>query len=209
MLGRNALQPEPLKERRHVKPSITVVIPLYNKEAYVHRALASVAAQTKSDFEVLVVDDGSEDAGPEIARSFGDRRLRIIHQANSGPGAARNRGIAEAQGEFIAFLDADDEWHPTYLERSSRLLNKHSSAASVTSGYIEYPSRVSREAHWSARGISAGERRIGVDASPKEVVAMLAYMCPWSTMVRREVLRRWAGFTIEIDACMVRTLFCG
>ena len=95
---------------------VTIVIPLYNKQAYIRRTLDSVAAQTYAHFEVLVVDDGSTDNGAIIARHFPDERVRVIKSTGSGTSAARNTGIRAATHDLIAFLDADDEWHPRFLE---------------------------------------------------------------------------------------------
>lgn len=96
---------------------ISVVIPLYNKAPWVGRALASVATQTHPDFECLVVNDGSTDGGGEIVAEFArnDSRFHLITQANAGVSAARNTGWQAAQSEWIAFLDADDEWRPEFL----------------------------------------------------------------------------------------------
>ncbi len=96
-------------------PQVTVIIPLYNKERTVARALESVQAQEFTDFEVIVVDDGSSDQGPQVVRSFADPRFRMVHQPNAGPGSARNHGGNLARGDLLAFLDADDEWRPEYL----------------------------------------------------------------------------------------------
>jgi glycosyltransferase involved in cell wall biosynthesis len=98
-------------------PRVTVVVPLYQTEAYIASALASVLAQTYRDLEVVVVDDGSRDRGPEIARSTGDPRVRVLTQSNRGLAGARNTGIREARGELIALLDADDLWEPDKLAR--------------------------------------------------------------------------------------------
>ena len=96
--------------------SISVVIPLYNKEQYIVRALQSIFAQTVNNYEVIVVDDGSTDKGPDIVEEINDPRARLIKQRNGGVSAARNRGIEEAKGDLVAFLDADDEWTPSFLE---------------------------------------------------------------------------------------------
>ena len=96
---------------------VSVVIPLYQTEAYIGQALASVLAQTFADFEVIVVDDGSRDRGPEIARATGDTRVRVITQENRGLAGARNTGIRHATADLIALLDADDLWAPEKLAR--------------------------------------------------------------------------------------------
>jgi glycosyltransferase involved in cell wall biosynthesis len=96
-------------------PYVSVVIPLYETERFISEALGSVLAQTFTDFEVIVVDDGSKDQGPEIARNMGDPRVRVVTQANRGLAGARNTGIREARGTLIALLDADDRWQPSKL----------------------------------------------------------------------------------------------
>lgn len=113
----------------------SVVIPLYNKEATVDRALRSVLSQTHQDFEIVVINDGSTDDGPEVARQVKDARLRIIGQQNAGVAAARNRGIREARAEFVAFLDADDEWDPKHLEVLSHLRSLYPCCDVLATGY--------------------------------------------------------------------------
>lgn len=105
------------------KPRVSVVIPLYQTERYIAEALRSVLAQTFDDFEVVVVDDGSSDNGPTIVRRFADARIKLVTQANRGLAGARNTGIREARGAYIAFLDADDRWHPHKLARHVALLD--------------------------------------------------------------------------------------
>lgn len=104
---------------------ISVVIPLYNKATSISSTLECVLNQTFTDWEVVVVDDGSTDDSANIVRSMGDSRIRLIRQPNAGVSAARNRGAIEAEGEFIAFLDADDEWDKNYLSTQYELTQKY------------------------------------------------------------------------------------
>jgi glycosyltransferase involved in cell wall biosynthesis len=103
----------------------SVVVPLYNKAAYIEFTLRSVQAQSWADYEVLVVDDGSTDAGPNIVQAIAnqDACIRLIRQANSGVSAARNAGISAAIGDWVAFLDADDWWHPEYLSHQATAID--------------------------------------------------------------------------------------
>jgi glycosyltransferase involved in cell wall biosynthesis len=103
-------------------PRISVVISLYNKQAYVERAVASVLQSAYPAHEVIVVDDGSTDDGPQRVSAMGDPRVRVIKQPNAGVSAARNRGISEATGDYVAFLDADDYWTPEYLPAIADLI---------------------------------------------------------------------------------------
>ncbi|KKG27045.1 hypothetical protein DU52_04905 [Methanosarcina mazei] len=104
---------------------MSIVIPLYNKEQYIKRALCSVYNQTVQDFEVIVIDDGSTDKGAQVVKNIHDARFRLISQENAGVSVARNIGIKESKSELIAFLDADDEWMPNYLETILRLREKY------------------------------------------------------------------------------------
>ena len=104
---------------------ISVVIPLYNKEKQIAHTLQSVFNQTFQNFEVVIVDDGSTDGSVAEVEKFCDSRIRLIRQKNAGVAAARNRGIEEAKGDLIAFLDADDEWKPEYLATQYHLSQKY------------------------------------------------------------------------------------
>lgn len=124
--------------------SFSVIIPLYNKEKYVERALASVLGQTYQNFEVLVINDGSTDRGPGIVDNIKDLRVKLISQSNSGAAVARNRGISLAKADIIAFLDADDEWKPYFLEMILKLRKKHLTAGIYATAYeiINHSSKI-------------------------------------------------------------------
>ena len=120
------------------KPQISVIIPLYNKAPYIGRAIDSVISQTIQDFELIVVNDGSTDGGENIVAEYSDSRIFLINQKNSGVSVARNNGVNVANSELISFLDADDEWLPTYLETILKLVNKYPSAGIYATGSINY-----------------------------------------------------------------------
>lgn len=100
----------------------SVVIPLYNKGVHIRSTLESVLAQSLNDFEIVVIDDGSTDDSLDQVIGAEDSRIRVICQNNQGVSAARNRGIQEANGEYIAFLDADDHWKPWHLSELNNLI---------------------------------------------------------------------------------------
>lgn len=105
---------------------ISVVIPLYNKEASIAQSLKSVLSQEYDDFEVVIVDDGSTDGSVAVVEAINDPRIRLIKQENGGPSKARNTGVKNAKGEWILFLDADDELEPDALEYFANLIRKFS-----------------------------------------------------------------------------------
>jgi glycosyltransferase involved in cell wall biosynthesis len=130
---------------------ISVVIPLYNKEKSITSTLQSVLDQTYTDWECIIINDGSTDNSLEVVskrvRELESERIRVIHQENSGVSAARNKGIAVAKGEYIAFLDADDYWVPEVLSEYAQLIHDFPNASlyalgcgSIIGG-VRYPCR--------------------------------------------------------------------
>ncbi len=117
------------------EPAISVVTPLYNKELSISRSLESVLAQTLTNFEVVVVDDGSTDSSAARVRAFADPRVRLVEQPNRGAAAARNRGLQEARAPYIAFLDADDAWMPEFLATILALVKRYPQAGAYATGY--------------------------------------------------------------------------
>lgn len=118
---------------------ISIVIPLFNKKDCVRKTMDSVLAQSFKDFEVIVVDDGSIDGSAEVVSSIPDDRIRLITKVNGGPSSARNRGIEEAQGNFVSFIDADDVWAPDHLESLVQLISDFPDAAvyGMNYGFIQ------------------------------------------------------------------------
>lgn len=104
---------------------ISVIIPLYNKEHFVRDTIESVLSQTYSDFELIIVNDGSTDNSIGIVSKINDARINIVHQENSGVSSARNHGLRIAKGEFIALLDADDTWRSDFLEKMIELAQQY------------------------------------------------------------------------------------
>lgn len=113
----------------------SVVIPLYNKENFIESAIRSVINQSFSDFEIIVVDDGSTDSSLSIVKAIKDPRIRIYSIRNSGVSYARNFGVNEAQANWIAFLDGDDEWNPDYLQKSFEFLCEHNNVSFLGANY--------------------------------------------------------------------------
>jgi len=105
-------------------PRISAIIPAYNAVEHLPRAIASTLAQVFAPAEIIVVDDGSTDGTFDVAASLGPP-VRVVRQENAGAAAARNRGVSESLGDFVAFLDADDEWKPRHLANAVRAFEKH------------------------------------------------------------------------------------
>lgn len=131
----------------------SVVIPLYNKEKYIESTIRSVLDQSHQDLEVLVVDDGSADGSLALAERFASDRVHIIRQENQGVSVARNTGIEHASGEFICFLDADDQWRPEYLATIHVLTEQYPEsdifvtayAVNMGGGKVHYSTRLEPE----------------------------------------------------------------
>ena len=123
------------------EPLASVVIPVFQKGPYIRRALDSVLRQTAQAFEVIVVDDGSTDDGPRILEEITDLRIQVHRIPNQGVSAARNRGVALARAKWIAFLDADDEWHPEFLASLLAVAEADDGAAAVFSNLTDHRGR--------------------------------------------------------------------
>ena len=123
------------------QPLVSVILPAYNAERFLGRALRSGLAQTYPHLEIIVVDDGSTDRTAEVIRSFTDARVRYLSQPNRGQGAARNLGIRQSAGRYLTFLDADDVYLPQKVERQVEFLTAHPDCAVVFCDALHFYSR--------------------------------------------------------------------
>jgi glycosyltransferase involved in cell wall biosynthesis len=117
-------------------PQISVIIPLYNKGFIITKTLVSVLAQTFTDYEIVIIDDGSTDSSVEKVKQFDDSRIQLFQQKNQGAAAARNLGIEKTNCELIAFLDADDYWFPSHLATLVQLYENHPNCGIYASRYL-------------------------------------------------------------------------
>ena len=178
---------------------ISVVIPLYNKEKQIAYTLQSVFEQTFQDFEIVVVDDGSTDNSVEEVEKFDDSRIRLIHQTNAGVSAARNRGIEEARGELIAFLDADDEWMPEYLATQYGLYQKYPECSVYACNY-EFRDSEGKVTPTIIRKLPF-EGEDGVLSNYFEVASCShPPICSISIMVKKTAIQAIGGFPLGIKS---------
>lgn len=119
-------------------PFFSIIIPLYNKEGSIRDTMESLEAQSFTDYEIIVVDDGSVDNGPHILKNLKHPKLHLIHQKNAGVSAARNTGIQHAKGKAIAFLDADDAWKPGHLSNLHQLYAAFPGCGLYATAYEEH-----------------------------------------------------------------------
>lgn len=177
-------------------PTISVVIPLYNKGKYIERALFSVLAQTNPPLEVIVIDDGSTDDGPERVGklALANPTISLIRQENRGPGAARNSGLAIAKGKYIAYLDADDEWLPSFIEAGLSILENEEVRVNVACmGYYNCPSM--KTSNELAGGLNGEIYEVGVETSVRLLRKIVSYAkVSCFSIMRTDTVRKWGGF---------------
>lgn len=148
----------------------SVIIPAFRSEATLGRAIESVIAQTVEPFEIVVVDDGSDDGTAAVAETYGSP-VRVIRQANGGTSAARNRGIAEASGDIVCFLDSDDTYAPERLAQiAAKLAAEPELDGVVTDALLLWPDRDERASRWWPEGA----RRDRLDLRAKVIFCALA-----------------------------------
>ncbi|MBI4698013.1 MAG: glycosyltransferase family 2 protein, partial [Nitrospirae bacterium] len=150
------------------RDKISIIMPCFNAERFISGSVASALGQTHKDIELIVVNDGSADRSLQILQGISDPRLKIIDQPNRGVCAARNRGLSEATGAYVAFLDADDTWKHDCLEKL------HNALRSV-------PDAVAAYCGWQNIGLSGGrgEPYVPPDYEEEGKLEHLLKSCPW------------------------------
>lgn len=172
---------------------VSVIMPAYKSATTIERALLSVAAQTLKPREVVVVDDGSDDGTFELAQSLRDRmqgiQLKVFRQENQGPGAARNRALAEAEGYYVAFLDSDDEWLPEKLRRSLEVIKAGDYALVSHDG-------------WEVRGSEEtpleGSKRFEASLDKYHGLYRRGFIDNCAVVVRRDLVMAVGGFDASL-----------
>ncbi len=174
-----------------MRPLVSVIIPTYNRRERVLEAIHSVLSQSYKSFELTVVDDGSEDGTREALAGYGGR-LNYIFQENQGPSSARNRGIREAGGELISFLDSDDLWLGDKLRRQVALMEENPEAR------VCYTEEV-----WirNGRRVNPMKKHAKLSGDIFERALELCIVSPSSAMLRRELLLEVGGFDEELPLC--------
>ncbi|MGH7517640.1 MAG: glycosyltransferase family 2 protein [Gemmatimonadales bacterium] len=187
------------------RPVVSVVVPFWNTKAFIEEAIHSVLAQTFHSWEMILVDDGSSDGSTEIAQRYTDRfpgRIRYVeHEGhrNRGVAASRNLGVRQAQGKYVAFLDADDVWFPNKLERQAAILDSESDAAMVcgpSQSWYSWTGRPQDVARDYVKDLRIA--RAGLVKPPALLISSLTrgtfVANPSTILIRREALARVGGF---------------
>ena len=175
-------------------PSVSIITALHNKGPYVAETVRSVLAQTMADWELIVVENGSDDNGPEIVRQFKDSRIHLVVSPRCGPGVARNLGLGFTTGEWILFLDADDLIEPDYLAERLGLLKKHPKANLLAGCWEEF--KADDPNHKTIR------QPVAINGTAQDVAnAAIAY-APWAlhaALVKNDRLKAGRSWPEEMD----------
>lgn len=187
----NGFEARSEEQKKRQMPRVSIIIPTHNRQAFVLEAVESIFAQTYEDYELIVVDDGSADGTGEAFKQYGDR-LRYLYQKNQGVSAARNNGLALAQGEFIAFLDSDDLWLPKKLAIQVAYMDQHPRAQ------ICYTDEI-----WIRRGKRVNPKKRHAKYSGKiyPYCLPLCIISPSSALVRRALFEQIGTFDPGLPVC--------
>ena len=178
-------------KKRLNKPQVTVIIPTYNRDWIVGEAIDSVLIQDFSDYELIVVDDGSEDETAAILATYGDK-IKVLRQPNRGVSAARNAGIASATGSLVAFLDSDDLWLPQKLSTQVKF-------------FAEHPKAVINQTqeHWIRNGVRVNpkKRHLKFSGMIFERLLAICLVSPSAVMIKKTLFDAVGVFDERLPAC--------
>lgn len=169
-------------------PTVSIIMPCHNAEAFLPQSVGSAFAQTFHDFELIAVDDGSQDGTMAWLDKQTDTRLKVLSQPNAGASVARNNGLKAAQGRYVAFLDADDTWEPDFLEKMVSALDTHPDAVLAYCG-------------WQNLGLPGGPGKpyIPLEYRPEDRLPALFANCLWpihAALTRRTTIEAVGGFDL-------------
>ena len=171
-------------------PEISIIVPVYKVEEYLSQCIDSILVQTFTNFELLLVDDGSPDRCGEMCEEYAqkDERIRVFHQENAGVSTARNKGLAEAYGKYIVFVDSDDYILPAYLEDLYNELSEHKGSGVVIESVIKlYPNGVMQPSVFPNLDFSSEDRfRVLTDLVDKNI----GY--PHSKIYSRDIIKKYS-----------------
>lgn len=171
----------------------SVIIPLYNKETFITRAIESVIRQTKQDFEIIVVDDGSTDGSARRVRELQCDRVHLIQQSNAGPGPARNRGVQESRYDDVAFLDADDAFLPDHLEEIQKIIEHFPQAALFSTRFSEVKDSLYQVGSFSKSSLLKEAKYKSYNYF-REWRPRCGYICSSCVVVKKQAFMRAGGF---------------
>jgi glycosyltransferase involved in cell wall biosynthesis len=183
---------QPMNQSATTEPLVSVIVPAYNRAGIIGDTIENIFQQTYGNIELIIVDDGSTDGTQAILESYGSR-IRWTTQNNAGPAAARNRGIAMANGEIIAFQDSDDAWHPSKIARQVSLLERggKSVVCCICNCIVELPGIVVRSFENAPLNPPIEE---GIWLNPAEVLTTRFILFNQAVAIRRRVLDKIGGF---------------
>ncbi len=177
-------------------PKVSIVMPCFNAASHLAKSVGSIMNQTCADWELVMVDDGSSDATWQVMQELaaGDSRIRIFHQPNAGAGAARNHALGETRGTYTAFLDADDTWHPEFLETMIGALESAPEAGIAYCG-------------WQNLGLPGGQGDpfIPPDYENDAKIESLLGGCRWpihGALARSKIIKEAGCFDASLSSCM-------
>lgn len=177
-------------------PKVSIITPLHNKGAYIAETIASVLAQLFSDWEMIIVENGSTDHGPDVVRSFQDSRIRLITSHARGPGAARNMGVQNAQGEWILFFDADDLMEPSHLSHLLEVADSNPHCGIVAGGWKSFVD--------GSQGELKVHHPLPRNHERDALLAGALSLTPWivhAAIVRKDLLISDLLWPEELDSC--------